>query len=95
MKGRNSRVERFVVFGLLVAALSVVAAGCGGGDDESSASTELEGLGTTLDEIKANAKSEGKVDLVAWAYYVEDGSNDPAATSKVSRLIAGGIGRDG
>ena len=44
-----------------------------------SAVTEIEGLGSTLEEIKANAKTEGKVDLVAWAYYVEDGSNDPNA----------------
>ena len=49
MKGRKPRVARWAVFGLLVAALSVVAAGCGGGDDESSGSgdvsTEIEGLG--------------------------------------------------
>ena len=64
---------------MLVGALSVVAAGCGGGDDESSASAEIEGLGSTLEEIQANAKTEGKVDLVAWADYVEDGSNDPNA----------------
>ena len=52
-------------------ALCVVAAGCGGGDDESSASTEIEGLGTTFEEIQANAQTEGQVDLVAWAGYVE------------------------
>ena len=76
---RRKRIAVWTALGLLVAALSVVAAGCGGGDDEGSASTEIEGLGTTLEEIQANAKTEGKVDLVAWAYYVEDGSNDPNA----------------
>ena len=40
-------------------ALSVVAAGCGGGSDGSSASTEIEGLGSTLEEIQANAKDGG------------------------------------
>ena len=76
---RRKRIAVWTALGLLVAALSVVAAGCGGGDDEGSASTEIEGLGTTLEEIQANAMTEGKVDLVAWAYYVEDGSNDPNA----------------
>ena len=58
---------------LLVAALSLVAAGCGGSDDEGeSASTEIEGLGSTLEEIQANAKTEGAVNLIAWAGYLED-----------------------
>ena len=54
MKGRKVRVARWAVFGLLVAALSVVAAGCGGGDDESSGSagTAIEGLGTSVEEIQ-------------------------------------------
>ena len=76
---RRKRMAVWTALALVVGALSVVAAGCGGGDDGSSASAEIEGLGSTLDEIKANAKTEGKVDLVAWAYYVEDGSNDPKA----------------
>jgi putative spermidine/putrescine transport system substrate-binding protein len=71
MKARKARVARWAVFGLLVAALSVVAAGCGGGDDEGGgrASTELEGLGTTLEEIQANAREEGEVNLVIWPDY--------------------------
>src|SRR6188474_951544 len=76
---RRKRIAAWAAVGLLVAALSVVAAGCGGGDDEASGDWQVEGLGSTLDEIEANGKTEGKVDLVAWAYYVEDGSNDPAA----------------
>jgi putative spermidine/putrescine transport system substrate-binding protein len=53
-----------------VAALAIVAAGCGG-DDSSSSSTQIEGLGTSLEEIQAKAKDEGQVDLVNWAGYVE------------------------
>ena len=81
MRGRT-RVVRWAVFGLLVAALSVVAAGCGGGDDDggSSASTELEGLGTTLEEIQANAKEEGEVNLVQWPGYAVLADEFTAAT---------------
>jgi putative spermidine/putrescine transport system substrate-binding protein len=71
MMGRKARVARWAVFGLLVAALSVVAAGCGGGDDEGSASTEIEGLGSTLEEIQANARDEGEVNLVIWSGYAD------------------------
>lgn len=71
MSGRKVRVGRWAVLGLLVGALSVVAAGCGGSDDESSASAEIKGLGTTLEEIQANAKNEGEVNLVIWAGYAD------------------------
>jgi putative spermidine/putrescine transport system substrate-binding protein len=77
MKVRKVRVARWAALGLLVGALSVVAAGCGGDDGGSGASTEIEGLGTSLEEIQANAQTEGQVNLVAWAGYVEDGSTDP------------------
>ena len=66
---RRNRAAVWAALGLLVAALSVVAAGCGGGSD--SASTEIEGLGSTLDEIRANAKDEGEVNLVIWAGYAD------------------------
>ena len=67
---------------LLVAALSVVAAGCGGGDDEGSASTEIEGLGSTLEEIQANAKNEGEVNLVIWAGYADKSWADAVHASR-------------
>jgi putative spermidine/putrescine transport system substrate-binding protein len=70
MNGGRHRLALWTVLGLLVVALAVVAAGCGGGDDESSASTEIEGLGTTLDEITENA--EGQLNLIAWSGYLED-----------------------
>jgi putative spermidine/putrescine transport system substrate-binding protein len=73
MKARKPRVARWAVLGLLVAALCVVAAGCGGGDDESSGgvSTEVEGLGSSLDEIKELARQEGEVNIVQWADYAQ------------------------
>ena len=69
MRERKVRVARWAAFGLLVAALSVVAAGCGGGDDEGGASTEIEGLGTSLEEIQTLAREEGEVNIVQWAGY--------------------------
>src|SRR5262245_15293472 len=83
MKGRKPRVARWAAFGLLVAALSVVAAGCGGGDDESSSggvSTEIDGLGSSLDEIKEMAKQEGEVNIVQWAGYAQLVDEFTAAT---------------
>ncbi|MGH3066439.1 MAG: ABC transporter substrate-binding protein [Gaiellaceae bacterium] len=77
MKGRKVRIARWAALGLLVGALSVVAAGCGGGGGGGGASTEIEGLGTSLEEIQTLAREEGQVNLVAWAGYVEDGSTDP------------------
>jgi len=68
--GRKTRVARWAAFGLLVAALSVVAAGCGGGD-AGGGDWQIEGLGSSLEEIQENAKAEGQVDLVAWSGYVE------------------------
>jgi putative spermidine/putrescine transport system substrate-binding protein len=68
---------------VLVGALSFVAAGCGGDDDEAATtsettestattpSTALAGLGSTVEEIQANAKDEGEVNLINWAGYVE------------------------
>jgi putative spermidine/putrescine transport system substrate-binding protein len=81
MKGRKVRVARWAVFGLLVGALSLVAAGCGGGDDGgSAANTEIEGLGTSLEEIQANAKTEGEVNVVQWAGYAQLVDEFTAAT---------------
>lgn len=56
-----------------VAALLLTAA-CGSGSGGSSAT------GLNPPDLKAPAKlgkTEGQVNLVAWAGYVEDGSNDP------------------
>ena len=62
MTERKKRMGLRACWSLVVAALAVVAAGCGGSDDSSSSSTQIEGLGTTLEEIQANAKEEGEVE---------------------------------
>jgi putative spermidine/putrescine transport system substrate-binding protein len=68
MKGRDTRAARWAVVGLLVAALSVVSAGCGGGDDGGD-STAIEGLGSSLGEVQELARDEGEVNLVIWPGY--------------------------
>ena len=80
MKGRKVRVARWAVFGLLVAALSVVAAGCGGGDDGGDDSTAIEGLGSSLEEVQEMARSEGEVNLVIWPGYAVLTNEFTAAT---------------
>ena len=80
MSERKKRMGLRALLALVVAALAVVAAGCGGDDSSSSSSTQIEGLGTTLEEIQANAKEEGEVNLVNWAGYVEKDWTDAFVT---------------
>ena len=96
MTGRKGRVARWAVFGLLVAALSVVAAGCGGGDDDGggSASTEIEGLGTSLEEIQELARDEGEVNIVQWAGYAQLVDEFTAATGCTVNTKDGGSSDD-
>ena len=85
----RKRVARWAALGLLVAALSVVAAGCGGGDDEG-ASSELEGLGTSFEEIQELAREEGEVNIVQWPLYAQLVDEFTAATGcKVTLKDAG------
>ena len=68
----RKRIAAWAALGILVTGLAVLAAGCGGGDDSSSsADWQVEGLGSTLDEIEANAKNEGQVNMVIWAGYAD------------------------
>ena len=69
MKARRQRLTLRTALALFVGALALVAAGCGG--DEGGASTELEGLGGSIEEIQANAKEEGQVNLVIWPGYAD------------------------
>jgi putative spermidine/putrescine transport system substrate-binding protein len=71
MKGRRTRVARWAAFGLLIAALSVVAAGCGGGDDGGGSDTAIEGLGSSSEEIAELAREEGEVNIVQWPGYAQ------------------------
>jgi putative spermidine/putrescine transport system substrate-binding protein len=63
----------------LVAALSVIAAGCGGGDDEAAGTTAptTTAAAAPAGMLQALGDGEGRVDLIAWAGYVEDGSTEP------------------
>jgi putative spermidine/putrescine transport system substrate-binding protein len=77
----RKRYLGWAVLTLLVGALAFAAAGCGG-DDEEGAPAETGGQAAANADVEAGApaqlgQSEGEVDLIAWAGYVEDGSTDP------------------
>jgi putative spermidine/putrescine transport system substrate-binding protein len=57
---------------LTLALAALTAAGCGDDDDGDSS-----GSGDESAALTKVGKGEGEVDLIAWAGYVEDGSNDP------------------
>jgi putative spermidine/putrescine transport system substrate-binding protein len=76
--------QRFTRAALAVVSLcALVAVGCG--SDNKSTGTQSKGGSTALvnpPDIKpatAVGNGEGRVDLIAWAGYVEDGSTDPKA----------------
>jgi putative spermidine/putrescine transport system substrate-binding protein len=63
----------------IACALSAVVAGCGG--DEKSSSSGGPGKVSKAPDVpmaESIGKGEGKLNLIAWAGYVEDGSTDPA-----------------
>jgi len=78
---RKHNVGRWSAALLATGVLCVLAAGCGGEDDD-----EAGGAGTTAAETTAGSpegmqqsigKGEGRVDLIIWAGYAEDGTTDP------------------
>jgi putative spermidine/putrescine transport system substrate-binding protein len=77
---RKWRHGRWAVGLLATAVLSVMAAGCGGDDGEATG-----GAGTTAATtggapegmLQSIGKGEGRVDLIIWAGYAEDGTTDP------------------
>jgi putative spermidine/putrescine transport system substrate-binding protein len=93
---RSRRGARWLAFGLLVAALSVVAAGCGGDDEGGGGdvSTEIEGLGTSLEEIQQLARQEGEVNVVQWAGYAQLTDEFKAATGCTVNTKDGGSSDD-
>jgi putative spermidine/putrescine transport system substrate-binding protein len=93
MSGRK-RVASWAALGLLVGALCVVAAGCGGGDDGDAASTEIEGLGSSLEEIQELAREEGQVSVVQWAGYAQLTDEFEAATGCTVNTKDGGSSDD-
>jgi putative spermidine/putrescine transport system substrate-binding protein len=71
MRGRsagNPARVAWTIAASLVAFIALFAAGCGGGDDNGGGGNEQQSVG----------KGEGKLNLIAWAGYVEDGSTDPS-----------------
>ncbi|MDQ3889899.1 MAG: ABC transporter substrate-binding protein, partial [Actinomycetota bacterium] len=78
MKGRKRSVL-WTVFALVVAILALTASGCGGED----AAEPQQGAGGAKESLpggpmqKHIGAGEGRVNLIAWAGYVENGSTDP------------------
>jgi putative spermidine/putrescine transport system substrate-binding protein len=94
MNAGRHRLVVWTVLGLVVAALAVVAAGCGGGDDGGEVSTEIEGLGSSLDEIQQLARDEGEVNIVQWAGYAQLVDEFKAATGCTVNTKDGGSSDD-
>ncbi|MFN0154973.1 MAG: extracellular solute-binding protein [Gaiella sp.] len=53
-----------------VGVLALVAAGCGG-DDGGAGGWQVEGLGSSLEEVQELAREEGQVNVVQWAGYAQ------------------------
>jgi putative spermidine/putrescine transport system substrate-binding protein len=66
---QRRRLVRWALVALVVGGLAVVAAGCGGDDDGGGGDWQVEGLGASLEEIQANAREEGQVNIVQWPQY--------------------------
>ena len=67
----TSSIPRIVGVGLLVATLGVTAASCTVRDDGRPAA-EIDGLGSSLREIRRLARDEGRLDLVVWPGYADE-----------------------
>jgi len=61
----------------LVLAMTLLAAACGS-DDKTSSSSGTSGSDKGGTAATSIGKGEGQLNLIAWAGYAEDGSNDPA-----------------
>ncbi|MGH3103832.1 MAG: spermidine/putrescine ABC transporter substrate-binding protein, partial [Gaiellaceae bacterium] len=82
MSKTRKRYVRWAILAMLIGVLSFLAAGCGGDDDEATGgatttAAETEGEEPESAMLQEIGAGEGRVDLIAWAGYVEDGSTDP------------------
>jgi putative spermidine/putrescine transport system substrate-binding protein len=72
MSRRTKRGLFLTAFAAFLVVLAFAAAGCGGDDDGDGG-----GGGSSSGMLEEVGEGEGRVDLIAWAGYVEDGSTDP------------------
>jgi putative spermidine/putrescine transport system substrate-binding protein len=85
-RGRRTRSTRRRSSALALAGvLALVGAACGDDDDDDDAGTATTGAATgdtgtaeTTGGEAAGGDLEGAVSIIAWAGYIEDGTNDPA-----------------
>jgi putative spermidine/putrescine transport system substrate-binding protein len=73
------RVGRWAAATLATTVLCFMAAGCGGDDegDAGGAGTTTEASGAPEGMLQSIGEGEGRVDLIIWAGYAEDGTTDP------------------
>jgi putative spermidine/putrescine transport system substrate-binding protein len=79
---KQCKRARWAALALTIGALSFLAAGCGGDDSGSAGDTGATTAATTGGDsgmLQSIGKGEGRVDLIAWAGYVEDGTSDKTA----------------
>jgi putative spermidine/putrescine transport system substrate-binding protein len=73
---KNRPNRRWVAAVALAISITLVAAACG--DDKKDSSSSGSGSSNSGAQAATSiGKGEGKLDLIAWAGYAEDGSNDP------------------
>jgi putative spermidine/putrescine transport system substrate-binding protein len=79
----QGRAGRWAAATLATTVLCFMAAGCGGDDEEgtegagTTAAATTEASGTPEGMLQSIGEGEGRVDLIIWAGYAEDGSTDP------------------
>ena len=93
MKGSSRRVARWIAFGLLVAALAASPRAWRRGR-RGEASSELEGLGSSFEEIQELAREEGEVNIVQWPLYAQLVKEFTAATGCTVTLKDAGTSDD-
>jgi len=67
---------RAIWIAVAAAAALLIAAGCGGGGSSNSSSSGSVKPGSDVKPLAKLGPGEGKLNIIAWAGYAEDGSND-------------------